>query len=80
LFTTLVRFDPVYHTHFKCSRRRLSDYPHLWALTRRIYQTPGVKETVHFDHIRRHYFYSHETINPHRIVPIAPEIDFDEPA
>jgi glutathionyl-hydroquinone reductase len=79
LFTTLVRFDPVYHYHFKCSRRRLRDYPRLWALTRRVYQTPGVKETVHFDHIRRHYFYSHETINPNRIVPTAPEIDFDEP-
>lgn len=79
LFTTLVRFDVVYHTHFKCSRRRLRDYPRLWALTRRIYQMPGVRETVHFDHIRRHYFFSHDTINPHRIVPIEPEIDWDEP-
>ncbi|HJL16571.1 MAG TPA: glutathione S-transferase family protein [Sandaracinaceae bacterium LLY-WYZ-13_1] len=79
LFTTLVRFDPVYHHHFKCSRRRLRDYPNLWALTRRVYQTEGVADTVHMDHIRRHYFYSHESINPHRIVPIAPEIDFDAP-
>jgi putative glutathione S-transferase len=79
LFTTLVRFDPVYHAHFKCSRRRLTDYPRLWALTRRIYQTPRVRETVRFDHIRRHYFYSHATINPNRIVPIEPDIDWDQP-
>lgn len=79
LFTTLVRFDPVYHLHFKCSRRRLRDYPRLWALTRRVYQTPGVAETVRMDHIRRHYFYSHESINPHRIVPLEPEIDFLAP-
>lgn len=79
LFTTLVRFDSVYYSHFKCSLRRLRDYPRLWALTRRVYQTPGVAETVRLDHIRRHYFYSHESVNPHRIVPIAPEIDFLEP-
>jgi len=79
LFTTLVRFDPVYHYHFKCSRRRLRDYPRLWALTRRIYQMPRVRKTVHFDHIRRHYFYSHPTINPTRIIPIEPDIDWDEP-
>lgn len=79
LFTTLVRFDNVYHSHFKCSRRRIVDYPNLWALTRRVYQTPGVAETVHMDHIREHYFYSHESINPHRVVPVAPEIDFDAP-
>jgi glutathionyl-hydroquinone reductase len=79
LFTTLVRFEPVYHFHFKCSKKRLRDYPRLWALTRRIYQTPGVAETTSFEHIRRHYFYSHESINPHRIVPVAPEIDFLEP-
>ncbi len=80
LFTTLVRFDPVYHFHFKCSRRALHEYPNLWALTRRIYQIPGVKETVRFDQIRRHYFYSHESINPHRIVPVAPDLDYDAPA
>lgn len=79
LFTTLVRFDPVYYSHFKCSRRPLREHPNLWALTRRIYQMPGVKETTRFDHIRRHYFYSHESINPHRIVPIEPAIDFDAP-
>lgn len=79
LFTTLVRFDPVYHTHFKCSKQRLRDYPNLWAYTRRLYQTTGIGETVQMDAIRRHYFYSHESINPHRIVPIDPEIDFLEP-
>ncbi len=79
LFTTLVRFDPVYYAHFKCSRRALREYPSLWAYTRRIYQMPEVKGTTRFDHIRRHYFYSHESINPHRIVPIEPVIDFDAP-
>lgn len=79
LFTTLVRFDPVYYAHFKCSRRALREHPNLWAHTRRIYQMPEVKPTVRFDHIRRHYFYSHESINPHRIVPVEPVIDFDAP-
>lgn len=76
LFTTLVRFDPVYHLHFKCNRKRLVDYPHLWAYTRELYQKPGVAETVNLDHIIRHYHYSHESINPHRIIPINPVIDF----
>lgn len=79
LFPTLVRFDPVYHGHFKCSLRRLVDYPTLWAYTRHLYQMPGIKETVNFDHIRRHYHYSHTTINPHRIVPMAPALDFEAP-
>lgn len=79
LFTTLVRFDPVYHGHFKCNRRRLVDYPNLWAYTRALYQQPGVAGTVRLDHITRHYHYSHETINPHRIVPIGPELDFAAP-
>ncbi|GGX44433.1 glutathione-dependent reductase [Tateyamaria omphalii] len=79
LFTTLVRFDPVYHLHFKCNRKRLMDYPNLWAYTRELYQVPGVAETVNMDHIVRHYHYSHESINPHRIVPINPAIDFDAP-
>ncbi len=79
LFTTLVRFDPVYHVHFKCTRRRLRDYPNLWRHTRRVYQIPGVAATVRLDHIRRHYYYSHETLNPHRIVPLAPDLDYDEP-
>ncbi|MGX9357058.1 glutathione S-transferase family protein [Roseobacteraceae bacterium S113] len=79
LFTTLVRFDPVYHLHFKCNRARLIDYPNLWAYTRELFQVPGVAETVNFDHIVRHYHYSHESINPHRIVPINPDINFMEP-
>jgi putative glutathione S-transferase len=79
LFTTLVRFDPVYHLHFKCNRRRLIDYPSLWAYTRALYQVPGVAETVRFDHIVRHYHFSHETINPHRIIPINPVLDFNAP-
>lgn len=79
LFTTLVRFDPVYHQHFKCNRARIIDYPNLWAYTRELYQWPGVAETVNFDHIVRHYHYSHETINPNRIIPINPILDFDAP-
>lgn len=79
LFPTLVRFDPVYVGHFKCDRRRIVDYPHLWAYTRELYQYPGVAETVNFDHIRRHYLYSHETINPNRIVSIGPVIDWLAP-
>lgn len=79
LFTTLVRFDAVYHGHFKCNRRRIVDYGHLWPYARRLFQWPGVRETVAFDHITRHYHYSHETVNPHRIVPIGPAIDWDEP-
>lgn len=79
LFTTLIRFDPVYHGHFKCNRRRIVDYPNLWAYTRELYQWPGVAKTVNFDHIVRHYHYSHETVNPHRIVPIGPDLDYSEP-
>ena len=79
LFTTLVRFDPVYHYHFKCNLRRLRDYPNLWNYTKGLYQVPGVAETCNFDHIKRHYFSSHETVNPTRIVPLGPEIDYSEP-
>lgn len=79
LATTLFRFDPVYHLHFKCNRRRLVDYPNLWAYARELYQWPGIAETVDFDHIVRHYHYSHESINPHRIVPINPAIDWSRP-
>lgn len=79
LFATLVRFDPVYHYHFKCNLRRLRDYPNLWGFTRELYQLPGVRETVRMDHIKRHYFESHPDVNPTRIVPLGPEIDFDEP-
>ncbi|HEX6119721.1 MAG TPA: glutathione S-transferase C-terminal domain-containing protein, partial [Dongiaceae bacterium] len=77
LFTTLLRFDPVYHTHFKCNLRRLVDYPALWAYTRRLYQHPGIRETVDFDHIKRHYFQSHRWINPTGIVPKGPLVDFE---
>ncbi len=79
LWTTLIRFDLVYHLHFKCNRARIVDYPNLWAFTRELYQWPGVAEIVHFDHIVRHYHYSHDTINPNRIIPINPSLDFDAP-
>ena len=78
-FPTLVRFDPVYHLHFKCNRNRIIDYPNLWAYTREIYKLPGVAETVKFDHIVRHYHYSHDSINPHRIIPTNPVLDFNAP-
>ena len=79
LFTTLVRFDKVYHLHFKCNRRRIVDYPNLWGYLRELYQWPGVAGTVNFDHIVRHYHYSHDTVNPHRIIPINPVPDFTAP-
>ncbi|MDE4192381.1 glutathione S-transferase family protein [Phaeobacter gallaeciensis] len=79
LFTTLLRFDPVYHLHFKCNRKRIIDYPNLWAYTRELYQWPGVQQTIGMDHIVRHYHYSHDTINPNRILPINPVIDWLEP-
>lgn len=76
LFTTLVRFDCVYHQHFKCNRKRIVEYPNLWAYTRALYHWEGVAETVNFDHIIRHYHFSHDTINPYRIIPINPVIDW----
>jgi putative glutathione S-transferase len=79
LFTTMARFDLVYHTHFKCNRAWLREHPNLWSWTRELFQWPGVAATVHFDHIVRHYHYSHETINPYRIIPINPVIDWTEP-
>jgi putative glutathione S-transferase len=79
LFTTLVRFDPVYHGHFKCNLRRLVDYPNLWSYTRELFQIPGVADTVNLDHIKRHYYVTHRTINPHGVVPRGPEIDFGQP-
>ncbi len=79
LFTTLVRFDPVYVGHFKCNVRRLTDYPNLFAYTRDLYQWPRVRETVNLTHIKRHYYMSHTTINPTRIVPVGPTIDYDAP-
>lgn len=79
LFTTLVRFDPVYVGHFKCNLRRIVDYPSIWAYTRELYQWPGVAATTNHEHIKRHYYQSHESINPTRIVPAGPVIDFDQP-
>ncbi|WP_417803729.1 glutathione S-transferase family protein [Thalassospira lucentensis] len=79
LFTTLVRFDPVYHGHFKCSIRKLNEYPNLWAYTRDLYQQPGIKQTVFMDHIKGHYYESHPTINPSGVVPIGPVMDLDAP-
>ena len=79
LFTTLIRFDPVYVGHFKCNIRRLIDYQNLWGYTRELYQEPGIAGTVNMDHIKNHYYGSHETINPTRIVPAGPDIDFTAP-
>ena len=79
LLTTLLRFDPVYHTHFKCNLRRLVDYPNLWSYTRELYQVPGVAPTVRLDHIKKHYWGSHRTINPSGLVPIGPAIDYAAP-
>lgn len=79
LFTTLVRFDAVYYNHFKTNKKRLTEYPNLWAYTRELYQVPGVAETVNMDHIKIHYFASHRSINPTGIVPRGPDIDFLAP-
>ncbi|MCX4238092.1 glutathione S-transferase family protein [Streptomyces ortus] len=74
LFTTLVRFDAVYHGHFKCNRHKLTEDPVLWAYARDLYQTPGFGDTVDFDHIKRHYYRVHEGINPTRVVPLGPDL------
>ncbi|MDR6641485.1 putative glutathione S-transferase [Luteibacter sp. 1214] len=79
LFTTLLRFDPVYHGHFKCNLHRLIDYPVLWAYTRALYQEPGIRETVDFGHIKKHYYLSHPWLDPTGIVPAGPDIDFEAP-
>ena len=79
LFTTLIRFDAVYHGHFKCNLRRLVDYENLWSYTRELYQWPGVAATIDFDHIKRHYYQSHQTINPNGIVPLGPILDLERP-
>jgi putative glutathione S-transferase len=80
LFTTLVRFDSVYHGHFKCNIRRIVDYRNLWAYTRDVFQIPGIAGTVDLGHIKRHYYQSHRRINPTGIVPAGPLLDFDAPA
>ncbi|WP_120003979.1 glutathione S-transferase family protein [Nesterenkonia muleiensis] len=75
LFTTLVRFDPVYHGHFKCNRQRLAEFPHLWAYARDLFQTPGFGDTVDFDQIKEHYYVVHEDVNPTQIVPKGPDLE-----
>src|SRR5690554_1076244 len=80
LFTTLIRFDSVYHGHFKCNLKRLVDYPNLWSYTRELYQWPGVAQTVNFDHIKQHYYRSHKSINPNGIVPLGPVLDLQRPS
>jgi glutathionyl-hydroquinone reductase len=79
LFTTLVRFDSVYVLHFKCNKRRIVDHAHLWPYLRDLYQTPHFGETVHMDQIKRHYYTTHPGINPTRIIPKGPELDFTAP-
>ena len=76
LFTTLLRFDPVYVGHFKCNRRRLVDYANLWEYVCDLYQYPGIAETVDINYTKQHYYESHTSINPTGIVPIGPEIDY----
>jgi putative glutathione S-transferase len=79
LFTTLVRLDAVYYSHFKCNLRRLVDYPHLWPYARDLFQQPGFGDTTDFDHIKRHYYGTHERLNPTRIVPKGPTVDWSAP-
>lgn len=79
LFTTLIRFDPVYYGHFKCNLKRLVDYRNLWDYTRELYQVPGVAATINFDHIKQHYYRSHHSINPNGIVPKGPTLDLSAP-
>ncbi len=75
LFTTLIRFDAVYHVHFKCNKKQIADYPNIYGYMKELYQVPGVAETVNFDHIKRHYYFSHTMINPTQIIPVGPEQD-----
>lgn len=79
LFVTLVRFDAVYYSHFKCNARRIADYPHLSGYLRELYQVEGIADTVNMDHIKQHYYRSHPMVNPTRIVPVGPELDFESP-
>ena len=79
LFCTLIRFDAVYYVHFKCNLRRIIDYPNLHGFLLDLYQLPGIAETVNFDHIKRHYYFTHDDINPTRIVPLGPELDLTRP-
>ncbi|MFB6111164.1 MAG: glutathione S-transferase family protein [Halobacteriaceae archaeon] len=79
MFTTLYRFDEVYHTHFKCNRSEITDYDHLWGYLRELYQLPGVAGTCRMDHVKEHYYRSHEELNPSGIVPTGPNPDFTAP-
>jgi len=79
LFTTLIRFDAVYYGHFKCNLRRIAEYPHLSGYLRDLYQHPGVAQTVNFDHIKRHYYVTHRSINPTGVVPVGPILNLDLP-
>jgi len=79
LFTTLIRFDAVYYSHFKCNRNCICDMPNIWGYLRDLYQQPGIAETVNMEHVKQHYYYSHESINPTRIVPKGPELSFSAP-
>ncbi|WP_411965539.1 glutathione S-transferase family protein [Haloferax sp. YSMS24] len=79
MFATLIRFDHVYHTHFKCNRKAIHEYDNLWNYTKDVFQLPGVEDTVNVDHIVRHYFVSHGDINPKRIFAVGPDLDFTEP-
>ncbi len=76
LFTTLIRFDSVYHGHFKCNFKRITDYENIWSYTKELYNWPGVSETINFRHIKEHYYRSHKNINPTGIVPKGPKLDF----
>ena len=76
LFCTLIRFDAVYHGHFKCNLRRIVDYPRLSVYVRELYQWPGIADTVNFDHIKRHYYLTHTDINPTGIVPLGPDLSW----
>ena len=75
LFTTLIRFDAVYHGHFKCNKKQIADYPNIYGYMKELYQVPGIAETVNFEHIKRHYYYSHTMINPTQVIPVGPEQD-----
>jgi putative glutathione S-transferase len=80
LFPTLVRFDVVYHTHFRCNGRRIVDHPNLWGYTRELYQRPGIADTVAMDEIREHYYTTHDSLNPKHIIPRGPlDLDFTAP-
>jgi glutathionyl-hydroquinone reductase len=79
LFPTLARFDEVYHVHFRCNYRRIVEYPNLWAYTRELYQWPGVAQTVAMEQIKRHYYTTHDELNPKHIIPVGPAPDWDEP-